>query len=92
MTINVPLEITEFQAFHLLCKILGMSEIMAIDEPVYIVGGKVCTRDVNLQYHVVDDRADLFAALRNVANNMVPSVEFRTDAYITNYGHDKTTL
>lgn len=92
MTVNVPLEITEFQAFYLLCELLGMSEIVAIDEPVYIVGGKVCTRDTNLQCHVIDDRADLFAALRNVANNIVPSVEFRTDAYITNYGYNKTTL
>ena len=35
-----------------------------------------------------DDRADLFAALRNVQNAMIPNLEFRSDPYITHYCDD----
>ena len=37
---------------------------------------------------IYDDRADLFAALRNVENAMYPNLDFRGDPYITNYGDE----
>lgn len=34
---------------------------------------------------VYDERGDLFIALRNVAVNMIPNLDFRSDDYIYNY-------
>lgn len=35
---------------------------------------------------LIDERSNLFAALRNVENSMYPGLEFRSDSYITHYG------
>lgn len=89
MLVNVPFEIDDIKAFHILCEVLHIKDVVLSEEQLYIHKGKVCRKDKNSKFEVVDDRADLFAALRNVACAHWPNVEFRSDPYITNYHDDE---
>ena len=68
-----------YGAFDILLKELHM-EWINDDRNFEIKNGKVYANG-----KVVDDRADLFAALRNVQNAQIPNLEFRSDPYITHY-------
>lgn len=87
--INVPFELDEFQAFSMLCEILDISNVVYSEEQLYIHDGDVCKKDKDGNYEFVDERADLFAALRNVVNVICPNVEFRSDDYITHYDDEE---
>ena len=89
MTVSVDFEVDESKALYILCKVLHMENLITSEDDLVIHDGKVCRR-LNGEYKVVDDRADLFAALRNVANCLFPGCEFRSANYITNYGDADT--
>lgn len=76
------IELNKEDAFRALLEVLDMSWIDD-DGKFEIKSGKVLKDG-----EVFDDRADLFAALRNVENSIYPNLEFRGDAYITDYGND----
>ena len=84
-TIYVPFELDDIKAFHMLCEVLGIKELVLSEEELFIHDGAVCRRKEDGEYEVVDDRADLFAALRNVACATWPNLEYRGDDYITHY-------
>ena len=81
----IPLEFDEASAFNILCEVLSIQDIVSSEEELVIHDGAVCRRKENGGYEVVDERADLFAALRNVACATWPNLEFRSDDYITHY-------
>lgn len=82
---TVEVTFDEVQAFHTLCEVLDIDRLVCSEEQLYIHKGKVCRKDKDGNFEVVDDRADLFAALRNVAVAYWGNCEFRSDPYITNY-------
>ena len=79
MKVQIEYDMNWQNAFDLLLQILHMTWIDK-DAKFEIKNGKVYSNG-----KVVDDRADLFAALRNVQNAMIPNLEFRSDKYITHY-------
>ena len=79
MKVQIEYDMNWQNAFDLLLQILHMTWIDK-DVEFEIKNGKVYANG-----KVVDDRADLFAALRNVQNAMIPNLEFRSDPYITHY-------
>ena len=81
MKINVPFEVNEYTALRILCEAVDMDIDM-------IYRGQVCRKIGPHEYEPVDDRPDLFAALRNIACAITPNCEFRSDPYITHYGED----
>lgn len=81
----IPLEFDEASAFNILCEVLDIQDVVSSDEQLVIHNGSVCRKNEKGEYEVVDERADLFAALRNVACATWPNLEFRGDDYITNY-------
>lgn len=85
MLVNVPFELDDIKAFYILCEVLHIKDLVLSEEKLYIHEGNVCRKDKNGKFEVVDERADLFAALRNVACAHWPNVEFRSDPYITCY-------
>ena len=83
-TLDIDLE----EAFRILCKVLHMDFVLDDDIEFFI---KKNTYGENSVYHIVnshdecfDDRGDLFVALRNVAVNIFPNLEFRSASYIYN--------
>ena len=81
----IPLEFDEGSAFNILCEVLGMQDIVSSEEELFIHNGAVCRKNEKGEYEEVDERADLFAALRNVACATWPNLEYRGDNYITHY-------
>lgn len=79
MKVQIEYDIDWQRAFDLLLDTLHMRWINK-DADFEIKNGKVYANG-----KVVDDRADLFAALRNVQNAQIPNLEFRSDPYITHY-------
>ena len=79
MKVPYEFDLDWYGAFDILLKELHM-EWINDDRNFEIKNGKVYSNG-----KVVDDRADLFAALRNVQNAMIPNLEFRSDPYITHY-------
>lgn len=86
---TVEVTFDEVQAFRTLCEVLDIDRVVFSEEQLYIHKGKVCCKDKNGEYEAVDDRADLFAALRNVAQACGGNCEFRSDPYITNWEGDE---
>jgi hypothetical protein len=85
VTACLELTINERKAFTMLCDALDIKELIQSDKDLVIKDGYVQVRTPSGGYLVVDNRADLFAALRNVANCITPNCEFRSDPYITHY-------
>lgn len=79
MKVKIEIDLNESQALDALLEILDM-EWIHDDGCFEIKNGQVYK---NGEYY--DDRADLFAALRNVENALYPNLEYRGDAYITHY-------
>jgi hypothetical protein len=82
MKVPFEFDLDWYGAFDILLKELHM-EWINNDDDFEIKNGKVYANG-----KVVDDRADLFAALRNVQNAQIPNLEFRSDPYITHYGDE----
>lgn len=80
------IDIDEYEAFRILCKTLGMDIVLDEDTDYFIVrdsyGDASVCRTVDGHDECVDDRGDLFVALRNVAVNMFPNTLFRSAPYI----------
>ena len=87
MKVSVVFEFDWNKAFEILCETLHMKELID-KENLCIYKGYVCEK-IGDKYKIVSDNPDLFAALRNVANAMIPNLEFRSDDYITDYGYAK---
>ena len=80
------IDIESSEAFRILCKTLHMN-IVLDEETDYFI--KKNLYDENCVYvtrnghnECVDERGDLFVALRNVAVNMFPNALFRSANYI----------
>lgn len=84
----IQADIDEIEAFRILCKTLHMDFVLDEDTN-YFVGKKEYGENAVYEIGItdedegyVDDRGDLFVALRNVAVNIVPNVGFRNADYI----------
>ena len=82
------IDIDEYEAFRILCKTLNMEFVL--DENIDFFVRKDDYGD-NCVYYIKDGhdeiydwRGDLFVALRNVAVNLFPNLEFREAEYIYN--------
>lgn len=84
--ITHKIDIEPAEAFRILCRTLNMDFVLDEDTRYYVVkecdGNAVYKTNKEARMQCVDDRGDLFVALRNVAVNMFPNVEFRGDSYI----------
>ncbi len=88
MKINIPdeyIEISSTKAFTLLCKKLHMDSVLNEDglyevrpEYKYPAEGNKLWKDGE----IIDERGDLFIALRNVAVQLYPNLLFRNADYI----------
>ena len=82
-----PKGVSTAEAFELLLSTLDMRFVMdedtdyeiREDEGVKEVWAKNASHH---EYHLYDDRGELFVALRNVAVNLYPDLFFRSDSYI----------
>lgn len=91
-TISIDFTMDWPQAFWMLCDALDIKDLVNSTEDLCIHGGEVCRKDKETgEYITVDDRADLFCALRNVLNALAPNLDFRSDPYITNWGDEYPT-
>ena len=79
MKIKIEIEMSVDQSVKCLLETLDM---LWINDPgdFEIKNGSVYKNG-----ELYDDRADLFAALRNLETQLYPNLEFRSDPYITNY-------
>ena len=83
---NIDIDIDTTEAFELLLKTLHMEWIM---NDINSISIQKDSDDVNKIFRVydgrlIDERGDLFVALRNVAVNLFPNLEFRNEPYIYN--------
>lgn len=95
-TVKTKIDIDEIGALKLLCKTLYMDFVLDEDTDYFVkedehgnrcVYVNVCATDSTgiTRYpcaEKIDDRGDLFVALRNVVVNIVPNVLFRSADYI----------
>lgn len=83
---NIDIDIDTTEAFELLLKTLHMEWIMNDINSISIQKDSDDINKVFCCYNgkVLDERGDLFVALRNVAVNLFPNLEFRNDSYIYN--------
>lgn len=83
----IQADIDEIEAFKILCKTLHMDFVLDEDTNYFVREGECGENGVYVTdgYDIkIDDRGDLFVALRNVAANIVPNVAFRNADYIYN--------
>ena len=82
------IDIDEYEAFRILCKTLDMSFVLNEDIDFFVRKddcGYNCVYYIKDGHdEIYDDRGDLFVALRNVAVNLFPNLEFRGEKYIYN--------
>ena len=88
-TVTATFTLDESQAFKMLCDFLEITDVVYSKEKLYIHKGGVFRKTENGEFELVDNRPDLFAALRNVANSIWPDLEFRSDNYITHYDYEE---
>ena len=81
MQYNLSIDVDPLKAFEILCKELSMSFVLNEEIDYFVKDGKVWYNEYGYD-EVVDDRADLFIALRNVAVNFIPNLLFRNADYI----------
>lgn len=82
------IDIDEAEAFRILCQTLNMSFVLDEDINMFVKEDEFGENGVyfleNGKERKLDDRGDLFVALRNVAVNMFPNLGFRSADYIYN--------
>lgn len=80
------IDINTGESFELLCKVLNMNFVLDEDTKYFIKKNEYDENAVyvldNGKEKCIDDRGDLFVALRNVAVNIFPNTAFRSDDYI----------
>lgn len=82
------IDISSEEAFRILCKTLDMECVLNDDDfkiGADMYGSNYVYTIVDGEENFIDDRGDLFIALRNVAVQMFPNCEFRGEDYIYNY-------
>lgn len=77
------IDIDSAEAFRILCETLHMGFVLDEDTNYFVYKNSVF-KTVDGHDSCVDERGDLFVALRNVAVNMFPNTLFRSDDYIYN--------
>lgn len=85
----VYIDLKPEEAFRLLCETLNMDYVLDEDREFYVNRKEFGENEVwecipGRCDENIDDRGDLFVALRNVAVNMFPNVYFRNADYIYN--------
>ena len=84
----VKVDINSSEALNILCKTLDMDFALDEEKEYFVAKNEYGENAVfiNEDGHdkCIDDRGDLFIALRNVIVNMYPNVYFRNDNYIYN--------
>ena len=78
------IDINAEEAFRILCKTLYMDFVMYEDSNLHVNDDGEVWLTENGHNTKIDDRGDLFIALRNVAVNMFPNLMFRNASYIYN--------
>ena len=82
----MKIDIEPEEAFRILCCSLGMDCVLNEDTKFSVrknsFGENTVYRTARGYDSEYDDRGDLFIALRNVAVNMFPNLEFRSADYI----------
>lgn len=100
---KMTIDITSDEAFHILCKTLGMEFLLddkndyylkVFDEDLedydpYYDQPCVCYRDEDSTDKVIDNRGNVFAALCTLAVNMYPNLSFRGEPWIYRYDPEK---
>lgn len=85
---QIDVEIDQYEAFRLLLKTLDM-EYVFNDTQFFVRRDEDDINGVyvmeNKEYVKFDDDGDLFVALRNLAVNIFPNLEFRSADYIYEY-------
>lgn len=76
------MDIQPEEALNILCKTLDMEFVLDEDRKFYISDDGSVWETVNGHDCEIDERGDLFIALRNVMVNMFPNLYFRSDPYI----------
>jgi len=82
MKIKFEMEMDFDTAFDALLEVLDMKWVLD-DDAFEIKKGMVYWNG-----EPFDERADMFAALRNILNAHYPNLDFRGDDYITHYGDE----
>jgi hypothetical protein len=82
MKIKFEMEMDFDTAFDALLEVLDMKWVLD-DDAFEIKKGMVYRNG-----EPFDERADMFAALRNILNAHYPNLDFRGDDYITHYGDE----
>ena len=84
----VPVDIDSEEAFRVLCKSLQMGFVLDENTKFFVRKNRLGDNGVyyvtNGQERLYDSRGDLFVALRNVAVQLFPNVEFGNEPYIYN--------
>lgn len=82
------IDINEAEAFRILCKTVNMEFVLDEFAEMFVKkdehGNNAVYFIENGHERKLDDRGDLFIALRNVAVNMFPNLSFRSADYIYN--------
>lgn len=88
MRVNMEFDIEPSEAFRILCETLHMKCVLENEGQFYITKNsdgenQVCR--INSDNEIYEERGDLFIALSNVAVQMFPNCEIRSENYIYNY-------
>jgi len=70
------------EAFRILCKTVSMPFVLEDDDSYYVSDDGSVWKTINGRGVKIDDRGELFIALRNVAVNLFPNTLFRNAPYI----------
>lgn len=83
---RMQIELDSVEALKMLCETLYMDFVLDENTDYFVKKDEYGENGVyvlkNGCDHKIDDRGDLFVALRNVAVNIVPNVDFRSADYI----------
>ncbi len=76
------IDIDYAEAFRILCRTVFMPFVLEDDDSYYVSDDGCVWKTVDGKDTEIDDRGELFIALRNVVVNLFPNVSFRSAPYI----------
>ena len=85
---TIKIKLNEYDALEALCKALNCEVVLDPDKELKIEKGYVWIKE-NGKWKKYDERADLYAALRNVICAITPNCEFRSGSDITHYDDER---